>query len=161
MQALKAAKFLYVWLFCRRAFYGWHQRLLRVAVHGMGYGNPTDRLISPGEDRLLKRLAFITDLRVFDVGAHAGEYAQRVRQFCPTAKIWCFEPHPATYKLLRDVSDAFGNTALNVGLSPAVGSAALFDFASSQTIAGSAQASMESGSSKHYMVGVRWLSRLM
>jgi FkbM family methyltransferase len=111
----------------------------------MGFGNPTAHLISPGEDRLLKLLGAVPDLLVFDVGAHAGEYAEHVRHFCPTAKIWSFEPHPATYLRLQRVAQAAGFTALKLGLSDTTGSIPLYDFATSPNTFGSAQASMHSG----------------
>ena len=68
---------LYVWLFGRKVFYRWNQRLLNLSVRGMGVGNPTIGLIAPAEDRFLRRLSAIGQLNVFDVGAYVGEYAAR------------------------------------------------------------------------------------
>ncbi len=38
---------------------------------------------------------------VFDVGANRGHWAQRAIALCPGARIFCFEPVPATYRLLE------------------------------------------------------------
>ena len=37
---------------------------------------------------------------VFDVGANEGNYARLVRAYSKDAVIYCFEPHPATFKKL-------------------------------------------------------------
>jgi len=126
---MRALANLYVWLFGRRAFYRWNQRIFNVAVRGMGAGNPTTDLIGSGEDRFLRRLAAAAELTVFDVGAHLGDYAVRLLQLRPSARIWCFEPHPGTFKRLSAVAGDSGFTAVNVGLSDAPGRVALYDYA--------------------------------
>jgi FkbM family methyltransferase len=39
---------------------------------------------------------------LLDVGANVGQTALRFHQALPTAKIWCFEPIPDTFKTLRE-----------------------------------------------------------
>jgi FkbM family methyltransferase len=139
--AMRVFANLYVWLFGRKLFYGWNQRLFNVAVRGMGVGNPTDDLIGLSEDRFLRRLAAVRELTVFDVGAHLGDYAARLLQLCPAARIWCFEPHPATFKRLSAVAERSGFTAVKVGLSHAPGRVALYDYAAT-TESGSSHATL-------------------
>jgi FkbM family methyltransferase len=128
---------LYVWVFGRKIFYRWNQRLLNVAVRGLGVGNPITDLIGSGEDRFLHRLAAVGELTVFDVGAHLGDYSARLLQLRPSARIWCFEPHPGTFKRLIALAENSGFTAVNVGFSDAPGRVPLYDYA----------ATAESGSS--------------
>ena len=92
---MRVAANFYVWLFGRKAFYGWNRRLLNLAVRGMGVGVPTDAMIGPGERRFMQRLSTLGAINVFDVGAHVGEFATRLRSSCPKARVWAFEPHPA------------------------------------------------------------------
>lgn len=133
----------YVWLLGRKRFYRWNQRLLNLAVRGMGVGNPSTEVISASENRLLSRLASLPELTVFDVGAHVGEYASQLRKLCPSAKIWAFEPHPASFRELRGAAQREGFIAVDVALSDSSGSAALYDHA---TVAvGSAHASLHAG----------------
>lgn len=132
----------YVWLFGRKRFYRWNQRLLNLAVRGMGVGNPTVDVITPAEHRLLTRLAGLGDLTVFDVGAHVGEYATHLHRLCPAAMIWSFEPHPASFKQLKAVADSEGFQAVNVALSDVAGSAPLYDHAMATATAGTAHASL-------------------
>ncbi|HKC20675.1 MAG TPA: FkbM family methyltransferase [Candidatus Dormibacteraeota bacterium] len=132
----------YVRLFGGKRFYRWNQRLLNLAVRGMGVGNPSTDLIGESEGRLLRRLAAVPDLTVFDVGAHVGEYASQVRKLCPRARIWSFEPHPASFRELKKVADRDGFEAVNVALSDVSGSASLYDHALAAAGVGSAHASL-------------------
>ena len=122
---------VYVWVLGRKPFYRWNQRMLNLAVRGMGVGNPASELIGREEDRFLRRLATIDDLKVFDVGAHIGDYARRLREVSPTAHIWCFEPHPETFKRLSEAAQRLGFTAVNAGLSDHAGTMPLYDYADS------------------------------
>ena len=126
---MRVAANFYVWLFGRKAFYGWNQRLLNLAVRGMGVGVPTDAMIGPGERRFMQRLSKLGAINVFDVGAHVGEFATRLRSSCPQARIWAFEPHPAAFKQLREAAEASGFKAVNLGLSDRSGRLELYDYA--------------------------------
>jgi FkbM family methyltransferase len=133
---------LYVALFGRKAFYRANQRLFNLAVRGMGVGNPTEDVISPTEKGLLRRLAATADLTVFDVGAHVGEYAMRLRQVSPSARIWSFEPHPGSYKQLSQAAAEGTFEAVNSGLSDRAGKVQLYDYATSAAGVGSAHATL-------------------
>jgi FkbM family methyltransferase len=133
---------LYVSVFGRKVFYRWNQRLLNLAVRGMGVGNPTSGLIAPAEDRFLRRMAGVGQLTVLDVGAYVGEYAARLRELAPSARIWSFEPHPATYKRLSAEAARAGFTAVNMGLSDKPGRATLYDYAASSDASGTSHATL-------------------
>jgi FkbM family methyltransferase len=132
----------YVWVFGRKSFYGWNQRLLNLAVRAMGIGNPTIDVVSPAEDRFLRSLAGTGELTVFDVGAHVGEYASHVREVSPSAAVWSFEPHPGSYKQLSDAASKAGFEAVNMGLSDHAGKMQLFDHAAFASGVGSAHATL-------------------
>jgi FkbM family methyltransferase len=132
----------YVWVFGRKAFFRMNQRLLNLAVRGMGVGNPTVDVINPSEERLLQRLAAGRDLIVFDVGAHVGEYASRLRQLSPSARIWSFEPHPGSFQELKEVATRAGFEAVNLGLSDRAGKVPLYDHAAATSGVGSAHATL-------------------
>jgi FkbM family methyltransferase len=133
----------YVWLLGRKRFYRWNQRLLNLAVRGMGIGNPSPEVISAGESRFLTRLALLPKLLVFDVGAHVGEYASELLKLCPSARIWAFEPHPASFQELQGAAENEGFVAVNMALSDASGRAELYDHATAAV--GSAHASLHAG----------------
>ena len=133
---------LYVWVFGRKSFYRWNQRLLNLAVRGMGIGNPTVDVISPTEERFLRALAATEHLTVFDVGAHVGEYASHIRELSPSARIWSFEPHPGSYRQLNEAASHAGFEAVNVALSDHAGKMQLYDHAAFASGVGSAHATL-------------------
>ena len=111
----------------------------------MGFGNLGTGHIAPGERRLVQRLASIGELTVFDVGAYQGDYSISVRAFCSDAKVWSFEPHPETYKRLKEASDRSDFLAFNLAMSDAPGKLPLHDYASIAHTSGSAHASLQAG----------------
>lgn len=133
---------IYVWLFGRKAFYQLNLGLLRLAVHGIGFGNLSAGRISPGEDRLVRRLVTIPNLHVLDVGAYEGEYSTRLRRLSPTAKVWAFEPNPTTYQRLYEVAAKEGFTAIKAGMSDRPGKLRLYDYHENLDRAGSSHASL-------------------
>jgi FkbM family methyltransferase len=65
-------------------------------------------------------------MTIFDVGANIGMFASYVNRFYPSAKIYCFEPLPLTFKALQANAKEHGfkHTQLNkYGLSDKAGSA--------------------------------------
>lgn len=140
---MRVAANLYVWLFGRKAFYGWNQRLLNLAARGMGVGAPTEDLIGPGEKRFLEGLASLGPINVFDVGAHFGEFATTLRAMCPQARIWAFEPHPNAFQQLAEKGNSLGFTPVNLGLSDMAGRLKLYDYADQAT--GTSHASLHAG----------------
>jgi FkbM family methyltransferase len=133
---------LYVALFGRRIFYRFNQRLLNLAVRGMGIGHPNSELIDASEERFMRSLRVLGPIQVFDVGGHIGEFAARLSQVCPEASIWSFEPHPRSYSELAKAATASGFTPIQLGLSDAPGKMRLYDYAAVGDQPGSAHASL-------------------
>jgi FkbM family methyltransferase len=71
---------------------------------------------------------------VFDVGAHDGETAKRLRQLFPAARIHCFEPFPDSCILLEQATNGDHDTSIHrVGLSNRQGTATMNCNASTAT----------------------------
>lgn len=66
----------------------------------------------------------------FDVGANRGEYARLLIENFPGAKVYAFEPHPASYEALakRRLHNVH---PMQMALGAAVGSTRLYDYADS------------------------------
>ncbi|HBK09477.1 MAG TPA: hypothetical protein DDZ81_27045 [Acetobacteraceae bacterium] len=77
---------------------------------------------------------------LFDIGANHGAYAHLLAKLAPTARIFAFEPHPATFALLHSqMSGSPSVQAINKAVADAVGQVKLYDFRSED---GSTQASL-------------------
>lgn len=62
-------------------------------------------------DDLTKRgLDLPLDGTYLDVGANIGLFCLRLRDLCPSAEIYAFEPMPAAFEALRNNSEAMGGT---------------------------------------------------
>jgi FkbM family methyltransferase len=140
--AVRVLASLYLTIFGRKALYRWNQFLLGVAARGICVSDPMLRDIGPAEQAFLRRIARIANPTVFDVGANVGAYSGRLKQLCPSARIWAFEPHPATYRQLAAVAAASGFMAVNVGLSDHSGRVELYDYRDIAEGAGSPHASL-------------------
>lgn len=71
------------------------------ALRGVGIMN-FGGVEGSGEGGFLDRyLAGLPAPVVFDVGAHRGEYANRVMKAAPNATVYAFEPHPTTFAALQ------------------------------------------------------------
>jgi FkbM family methyltransferase len=108
----------------------------------MCVSDPMLRTVGPGEHAFLNRLTGLRDLTVFDVGAHTGEYSSLLIDLCPTAHVFAFEPHPATFKQLQSVAADRHFTAVNMGLSDQDGEVSLYDYATDKMDSGSPHASL-------------------
>lgn len=65
------------------------------------YENRNHDISSNGEQWLISRIAKINPKVVFDVGANTGKYCSVVYDYCPQAKIFCFEPVSKTFEMLK------------------------------------------------------------
>lgn len=126
----QAAIRLYKRTLVRRAFYRFHHALLNIGLWGVGALNSEDATLS-GEDHFLRQLRrylpLADDLVIWDVGAHTGAYATRARRYHPAARIYAFEPHPATFQQLLRATRRARVMALELALSDTPGTATLFD----------------------------------
>jgi FkbM family methyltransferase len=120
----------YVAVFGRKMFYRWNSMLLLLAARGICVSDPMADTIGPSENTFLRRWTTISPLTVFDVGANVGVYSGFLKQVCPHAQIWAFEPHPQTFKRLSVEAATHGFVAIQAGLSDKPGGGRLYDYAS-------------------------------
>ncbi len=74
----------------------------------------------------------IHDIKVsnlFDVGANKGNYAKLFMELGFEEDIYCFEPHPTTFKYLSAAIDTDKVKKFNIGFSKESGSFPIFDYA--------------------------------
>jgi len=66
---------------------------------------------------------------VVDIGANSGLFALRIKQLCPTAQIYCYEPYPPNFEQLQNtiaLNSLDSVTPIQKALGPRRGSAKLF-----------------------------------
>lgn len=126
----RAAINLYKRLLVRKALYPFHRALLNIGLWGVGALNSEHARFS-GEDAFLRHLnrylPSVANLMVWDVGAHAGAYAVIVKQRYPTARVYAFEPHPATFQRLASVARTYHIFPLELALGETPGAGILYD----------------------------------
>jgi FkbM family methyltransferase len=103
--------------------------LLYLSMRGLGYDNWRDHAISGERAFLSSLLPDANHPVVLDIGAYHGEYARLVRQFNPAAEIYCFEPHPDSFKILQQAAQECGLMAFQLACGSECGRAQLFDAA--------------------------------
>lgn len=95
----------------------------------MGVLNYENDRIS-GEARFLDQ--FLTRRKscvVFDIGANVGNYTQRVLEAQPGARVFAFEPHPATFQRLSENLHNPNITLVNAAAGESDGVLKLYDYA--------------------------------
>jgi FkbM family methyltransferase len=101
-----------------------------LTLRGLGFQNWRDHVISGEETFLRALLARAPEFPVvLDVGAYHGEYAKLVRRYSPSATIYCFEPHPRSFEILRKTAEDDGFEALPLACGAHSGDGHLLDFA--------------------------------
>ena len=136
--------YIYASFFGRPGFIKMNRFLFHASLKGMGILNYKDDYIS-GEREFLK--AFLKGKSfpvILDVGANVGHYAQLVFRYNPHASVHCFEPHPETYKRLKDgFNDSnFDVVLVNKGAGNVSKTGELFDYHNAQ---GTSHASLHKG----------------
>ncbi len=58
------------------------------------------------------RLAGASSKTIFDVGAHEGRTAMQLRALAPSAQIYCFEPDPRSFPILKSRLEAYQNSTV-------------------------------------------------
>jgi FkbM family methyltransferase len=109
-------------LFGRPGLQSLFQDMYNIALAGMGYGEGNNPATSGEEfalDYVHSHLSSKKRVAVFDVGANVSEYADRALQrWNNQVDLWCFEPSPSTYGILRArLENHPGITLENLGLS--------------------------------------------
>jgi FkbM family methyltransferase len=80
------------------------------------YENRNHRPDSNGEVTLLKKIVQFNPGIIIDGGANVGNYTNLINKYCPSSKVYCFEPVKETYnKLVSNVSGNINNIIVNKG----------------------------------------------
>lgn len=133
----------YARLFARPAWYAVNRLLFNLSLRGLGillHPGP-GKSITSGEENFLRQVASQWEAEpvVLDVGAHHGTYASLVRRFCPTARVFAFEPNPAAYSIVQRRALDEGFVAVAQGCGERTEKVPLYDY---ETEAGSVHASL-------------------
>jgi len=77
-------------------------RKFGLEVHGTGYLQGVKKQ-SFKDDPFMRQREIVTAAEpvIFDVGANVGDVTLRYRELFPTAKLYCFEPFPESFAILR------------------------------------------------------------
>jgi FkbM family methyltransferase len=100
----------------------------------------TAGLTSAEEHFLRRNRSRFQDGVLLDIGANHGAYAHFLNKLAPAARIFAFEPHPATFALLDSRMKGLpGVRAINKAVGDKIGQLKLYDFRNDD---GSTQASL-------------------
>lgn len=114
-------------LFARPSCYLFNKLLFDLSIRGLGLLNSENDQVS-GESHFLKNVLSRYDRPlVLDVGANRGNYAEKIAVNVPGTVLYAFEPHPATFLALQQVSVRRGFEAINCGMGAEPGTLKLFD----------------------------------
>ena len=119
---------IYRAVFAREIFYKLNRLLYRCSLSGLGILNYESSKVSGEDVFLVKFLKGKGDVVVFDVGANIGSYTRAIHNASRNARIYAFEPHPATYKKLCENICDNNIELLNVAVGDAAGSLSLYDY---------------------------------
>ncbi|PCI28044.1 MAG: FkbM family methyltransferase [SAR324 cluster bacterium] len=137
---------MYRKLFAREGFIKFNRFLYNCSIRGLGVYNYENMNVS-GENSFINSYIKEDSLKnndyiVFDIGANKGDYSKLILQSIPNAKIFSFEPHPVTFKILSDNCLKLNGIKLfNCALSSEKGFLELYDYKSKD---GSSHASLSS-----------------
>jgi FkbM family methyltransferase len=99
------------------------------ALHQVGILN-SGSMEQTGEKYFLERyLPIRKSPVVFDVGACSGSYSSTVRAISPSARLFAFEPHPASFERLRATLAGTGATLVRTALGNENGTTSFYDYA--------------------------------
>ena len=121
---------LYTRIVARPAFKKFNTYLVKIGLKGLGLLYSHEDTKNNGEYFFMKTA--IHDFKVsnlFDVGANKGNYAKLFMELGFKNDIYCFEPHPTTFKYLSDAIKIDQVKKFNIGFSKEAGSFPIFDYA--------------------------------
>ncbi len=130
---------IYPRLFSRNFFWKWNFLLYRLGLSGMGVLNYHNFKLS-GEYSFLKKV--IKDYKIttiFDVGANEGKYSKTALELGFQGELFCFEPHPGTFKTLQKSLQSLPVHLFNFGFSNKPHPAKIYDYGQPE---GSSKASL-------------------
>jgi len=117
-------------IFIRKFMYPINKLMYRIFLRGIGILNHRNEYIS-GEVNFLKKYLSLrsgSEIVVFDIGAHIGNYSKLVRNFSKKAKIYAFEPNPLTFRKLEENAKSYNFTAFCLGCGEKDGRFKLYDY---------------------------------
>jgi FkbM family methyltransferase len=122
---------LYARVMARRSFRKLNQVLVKLGLKGLGllfsHENPAEN----GELFFIRKA--IADYKIknlFDVGANQGNYARLFVDLSFAGDIFCFEPHPVTFRKLDAALQGPSIQKFDIGLSAEKGSFNIYDYQS-------------------------------
>lgn len=100
------------WFGNKEKYAFWYE-VYKMALNGMNIGLAGD-VFSSGEENVLCLLEKMGKIEtIFDVGANTGDYTDMLTRHFPNAKIHCFEPAKATFRVLKENIREKDNIILN------------------------------------------------
>ncbi len=115
--------------FARPSLISFNKLLVHLGMRGLGVYNFGDFFLSGESNFLNQYLSSIDKPVIFDVGANAGSYSLLCQQIKLNSQIFCFEPHPQTFSLLRKKFQDNNKIKLfNLALSNKSGNFTLYDY---------------------------------
>lgn len=116
-------------LFVNRILYPVNKFIYMLGLRGIGILNYENKKLS-GDYTFLKK--FFSQRKenvvVFDIGANVGEYSKIVRGFNKNAAIYAFEPHPVTFKTLKENASLYNFSAFCFGCGEKEGKLKFYDY---------------------------------
>jgi FkbM family methyltransferase len=105
-----------------------HRQLIKGLLQRLGYTCRATRSLPVGADLFLdlRRLSIEPTGTIFDVGAHVGHTAATFCSVYPSARVYCFEPSPETFKTLVQNCGSKNVSAVNMALGSCVGTEQMY-----------------------------------
>ncbi len=134
---------LYATVMTRRGFRKFNEFLVKLGMKGLGLLFSHEYPAENGELFFAKRVISRYKVKnLFDVGANQGTYTKMFTDLKFEGEIYCFEPHPTTFKKLDSLLNAPNIRKFDLALSGEKGSFHIYDYLSQD---GSEHASLFKG----------------
>jgi len=119
--------------------FAFHKKIFHTSLHGIGILNFHNYEMT-GEKYFITN-CFKKSVKpiVLDVGSNVGKYATLVKKYHPTSLIFAFEPHPESFKKLKENSHQSGFYPFNYGFSDRERISNIYDYSENN---GSSHASL-------------------
>ena len=120
--------YFYAKFFAKKIFSNFNKLLFNLSLRGLGVLNYQNITIS-GEQKFLEHyLSKLASPVIFDVGADKGEYTCHCIRVNKHARVYAFEPHPKTFKILKSSFSGEGVVVVNKAISSSKGEMQLYDY---------------------------------
>ena len=117
------------WVLARSFFYKLNKFMFLLSLNNLGVLNYENDRIS-GEYSFLVKLTktWGVDSIAIDVGANVGNYSNLIKKLTPNTKVYAFEPHPKTFKILENNAKINSYSAFNLGCGKEKSKLKLYDY---------------------------------